>query len=189
MSAPELRTARLRLRRWNDDDLEPFARLNGDPEVMAHFPATLDPVQSGVLAALADQGLADRRYGLWAVEVVDVVGFAGFLGLSSPTWDAVFTPCVEIGWRLDRPWWGRGYATEGAQEVLRYAFEDLGLDEVVSFTSLTNVRSARVMARLGMVRDRAEDFDHPNIDAGHPLARHMLCRIDRDRWLDLSRQD
>ncbi|MDG2113087.1 MAG: GNAT family N-acetyltransferase [Actinomycetota bacterium] len=182
MTAPELATERLLLRRWRESDHVPFARLNGDPVVMEHFPSTLDETQSSVLAELCDVGLAERDYGLWAVEVVDGPEFIGFVGLSSPSWEAVFTPCIEIGWRLDRPHWGHGYATEAAREVLRYAFEDLGLDEVVSFTTLTNTPSSAVMERLGMTRDPAEDFDHPNIESGHPLRRHLLCRVDQDGW-------
>lgn len=183
MSSPELRTERLLLRRWKDSDHEPFARLNGDAEVMEHFPSTLDANQSGVMAELLDVGLAERDYGLWAVEVVDEEPFIGFVGLAAPTFEAEFTPCVEIGWRLDRPHWGNGYATEAATEVLRYAFEELELHEVVSFTSLTNEPSFAVMQRIGLHRDPADDFDHPNIDAGHRLARHLLARLRCDEWL------
>ncbi len=182
MSAPELRTERLRLRRWRTSDHEPFARLNGDPEVMDHFPSTLEEVQSNVMAELLDAGLAERDYGLWAVEVVEGPDFIGFVGLSSPTWSASFTPCVEIGWRLDKPHWGNGYASEAAREVLRYAFEELQLDEIVSFTSLTNLPSLAVMERIGMTRDPAEDFDHPNLVAGDPLRRHLLSRISAVDW-------
>lgn len=182
MTAPELRTERLLLRQWRESDRAPFARLNGDPVVMEHFPSTLDENQSDVLAELVDIGLAERDYGLWAVEVVDGPEFIGFVGLSSPTWQATFTPCIEVGWRLDRPHWGHGYATEAAAEVLRYGFQDLGLAEIVSFATLTNLPSYAVMKRLGMHRDPAEDFDHPNIAAGDPLCRHLLCRVTAAGW-------
>ncbi len=179
---PELRTERLLLRRWRDSDRAPFARLNGDPVVMEHFPSRLTAAESDVLADLLDLGLARREYGLWAVEVIGGAPFIGFVGLSSPTWEAAFTPCVEVGWRLDRPHWGRGYASEAAREVLRYAFETLGLDEVVSFTTLANSRSLAVMERIGMTRDPAMDFDHPSIERGHPQRRHLLCRLTRHDW-------
>ena len=183
MSAPELRTDRLLLRRWRESDHAPFARLNGDPEVMEHFPSTLDETQSNVMAELLDVGLAERDYGLWAVEVVDGPAFIGFVGLSNTTWEAAFTPCIEIGWRLDKPHWGLGYASEAAAEVLRYAFDELELDEVVSFTSLSNLPSLAVMERIGMTRDPAEDFDHPNLRPDDPLCRHLLSRLSRARWL------
>jgi len=128
LSAPELHTERLLLRRWRTSDHPAFARLNGDPAVMEHFPSTLDEVQSNVMAELLDAGLAERDYGLWAVEVAGGPEFIGVVGLSSPTWEASFTPCVEIGWRIDRPYWGSGFATEAAHEVVRYAFEDLSLE-------------------------------------------------------------
>ena len=182
MSAPELRTDRLLLRRWRDSDREPFARLNGDPVVMEHFPATLDDTQSNVMVELLDTGLQERDYGLWATEVVDSGEFIGFVGLAAPAFTAHFTPCIEIGWRLDRPYWGNGYASEAAREVLRYAFEDLGLEEVVSFTSLTNLPSLAVMERIGLRRDPADDFDHPNLDPGHRLTRHLLTRLTAEQW-------
>ena len=180
--SPELCTERLLLRRWRDSDLDPFARLNGDPEVMEHFVSTLDENQSGVFAELLDAGLEAREYGLWAVQVVGGADFIGFVGLSSPMWVASFTPCVEIGWRLDKMYWGNGYATEAACEVLRYGFESVGLDEIVSFATLSNVASRAVMQRLGMSRDVNEDFDHPNIAAGHRMQRHLLCRLSRPAW-------
>ena len=182
MSAPELRTERLLLRRWRESDHAPFARLNGDPEVMQHFPATLDETQSNVMAELLDAGLAARDYGLWATEIVATGEFIGFVGLAAPTWEAVFTPCVEIGWRLDKPHWGNGYASEAANEVLWHGFTRVGLDEIVSFTTLANLPSFAVMQRIGMSRDPAEDFDHPRLEVGHPQRRHLLSRITRDQW-------
>lgn len=182
MGAPELATERLLLRRWRASDRAPFARLNASPEVMEYFPSTLTTTQSDVFAELIDIGLVERPFGLWAVEVVGLVPFVGFVGLSVPTWDAPFMPCVEVGWRLDSPHWGLGYATEAASEVLRYAFGELVLPEIVSFTSKVNLRSRAVMDRLGMVRDSTMDFDHPNLEAGHHLTPHVLYRMTASRW-------
>jgi RimJ/RimL family protein N-acetyltransferase len=184
MAGPgRLRTHRLLLRQWRDADLEPFARLNADPEVMAHFPAPLSRPESDAQAARIRASFDDSDFGLWAVEVPGVTPFAGVAGLAVPRFEAAFTPCVEIGWRLARPHWGRGYAIEAAAAAVAYGFEEVGLDEIVSFTVPANDRSRRVMERLGMRRDPAEDFDHPRLPPGHPLARHVLYRLDRGAWL------
>jgi len=175
----ELRTPRLHLRRWRDTDRAPFAALNADPRVMEHFPSALSREESDRVAARIDAGIATRGFGLWAVEVPGVTAFAGFVGLSVPGFEAPFTPCVEIGWRLAVEHWGHGYATEGARATLAFAWETLKLDGVVAFTAVDNIRSRRVMARLGMRRDPAEDFDLPEIPADHPLRRHVLYRIAR----------
>jgi RimJ/RimL family protein N-acetyltransferase len=182
-SADRLRTDRLLLREWRDADLEPFARLNADPEVMAHFPAPLSRLESDAQAARIRTSFDDSDFGLWAVEVPGVTPFAGVVGLAVPRFEAPFTPCVEVGWRLARAHWGRGYATEAAAAAVAYGFEEAGLDEVVSFTVPANDRSRRVMERLGMRRDLAGDFDHPRIAPDHPLARHVLYRLDRGAWL------
>ncbi|GHJ46881.1 N-acetyltransferase [Catellatospora sp. TT07R-123] len=180
--SPLLTTDRLLLRRWQAADLAPFAALNADPEVMAHFPATMSPADSDALVERIEAGFEERGFGLWAVEVADTGRFIGFTGLSVPRFEAPFLPAVEIGWRLARPYWGHGYATEAARRVLGFAFDDLGLAEVVSFTSTTNLRSQAVMARLGLTHDPAEDFDHPSVPEGSPLRRHVLWRITADRW-------
>jgi len=182
VAVPELRTQRLLLRGWRQADREPYAELNADPEVMAHFPAPLTREQSDhhvdhILATFEARG-----WGLWAVEVLDGDPFIGFTGLSSPGFTAHFTPAVEVGWRLARSHWGRGYAPEGARAALRFAFEQLGLDEVVSFTSVGNANSRRVMEKIGMSHDEADDFDHPNMPDGHRLRRHVLYRISRSAW-------
>lgn len=177
MRAPELQTARLRLRHWRSEDRAPFAALNADPEVMRHFPKALTRSESDALADRIDVALAGRPYGLWAVEVVDGPPFIGFVGLSQPSWTLEgLTPCVEVGWRLARTAWGRGFATEAARESLRYGLHDLGLDEIVSFTAVGNARSRRVMERIGMVHEPSRDFDHPLVP-GHPLERHVLYAI------------
>jgi RimJ/RimL family protein N-acetyltransferase len=175
-SVDDIQTARLRLRRWRPDDRPAFARLNADPRVMEHFPSVLTREASDALADLIDLHFERHGYGLWAVEIPATAPFAGFIGLSVPAFAAPFTPCVEIGWRLAVEHWGCGYAAEGARAVLACAFDTLDLDEVVSFTVPANVRSRRVMERIGMRRDPADDFDHPG-GAG----RHVLYRITGSR--------
>ena len=177
--ARELRTDRLYLRRWCATDREPFAALNADPRVMEHLPGPLSREQSDDLAARIEAHFEQHGFGLWAVEITGIVPFAGFIGLSIPYFEAHFTPCVEIGWRLVAEHWGRGYATEGARAALAFGFEQLRLAEVVSFTVPSNLRSRRVMERLGMTRNPADDFDHPALPEGHPLRRHVLYRLDR----------
>lgn len=178
-----LRTSRLILRPWRDDDLPRFAQLNADPSVMEHFPGVLTRAESDQLAARIIRHFAERGFGLWAVEVPEVASFAGFVGLAVPQFEAHFTPCVEIGWRLARQHWGRGYATEAAGAAMAFAFIELGLDEVVSFTPPGNRASRRVMEKLGMSRSQEEDFDQPSLAPGHPLRRHVLFRLRRGEWV------
>jgi ribosomal-protein-alanine N-acetyltransferase len=179
---PELRTSRLVLRRWRDDDREPFAALNADPVVMEHFPSPLSREESDALVDRIESGLEQRGWGLWAVEVAGRPAFVGFVGLNLATFDAPFTPAVEVGWRLAREHWGHGYATEGAQAALDFGFDTLALDEIVSFTTHGNTRSRGVMGRLGMHHDPDDDFDNPNVPAGDPRRRHVLYRLDREGW-------
>lgn len=176
----ELETARLRLRAWTDTDLAPFAALNADPRVMLHFPAPLDRTQSDALATRIRAHLGEHGWGLWAVEVTRgrPAPFIGFVGLARQTFEAPFTPCVEVGWRLAHAHWGHGYATEAAVAALRFAFVSLALPEVVSMTSALNEPSRRVMERLGMRRDPTDDFEHPRVPPGSPLRPHVLHRID-----------
>lgn len=176
----ELRTARLLLRQWQPSDFDPFARLNADPEVRRFFPARLTRRESDALAHRERTLIAERGWGLWAVEVTASKSFIGFIGLAEPRFDAHFTPALEIGWRLSRSHWGHGYATEGARAALAFAFEELEMDEVVSFTSAINTRSRRVMERLGMTRDPTDDFDHPLVAEG-PLRPHVLYRLPHPR--------
>lgn len=183
MAAPTLATGRVVLRPWRKSDLAPFRALNADPRVMRYFPAVLDAAQSDALADRIRQGLADRDFGFWAVEVPNVASFIGFAGLSVPGFRAHFTPCIEIGWRLVAGHWGKGYASEAAAAALRHAFGTLQLNEVVSFTAATNRRSVAVMRRIGMSHDPADDFEHPNLAAGSPLRQHVLYRLSRDVWL------
>lgn len=180
---PTLRTSRLILRPWRDDDLPLFAQLNADPRVMEHFPGVLTRAESDQLAGRIIRHFAERGFGLWAVEVPEVASFGGFVGLAVPQFEAHFTPCVEIGWRLARQHWGRGYATEAANAAMAFAFIELGLDEVVSFTSPGNRASRRVMEKLGMSHSPEDDFDHPSLVSGHPLRPHVLYRLRRAEWI------
>lgn len=173
-------TERLILRRWGVSDYEPFARLNADARVMEYFPAPLTREESDL--AVADRiepHFEKHGFGLCASELKETGAFIGFIGLAVPSFEAHFTPCVEIGWRLAASYWGRGLATEGAHEMVRYAFEAVRLDEIVSMTVPANLRSRRVMEKLGMTRNPSEDFDHPNLPEGHPLRRHVLYRLKR----------
>jgi RimJ/RimL family protein N-acetyltransferase len=179
---PELRTERLLLRGWRDEDLEPFAELNADPETMRYFPAPIARAESDAFAERIRRQIDTEGWGLWAVEVVGGASFIGFVGLARPSFEASFTPAVEVGWRLAREYWGHGYATEAGRAALAYAFEELGLDEVVSFTSVLNEPSWRVMERLGMSRDPFDDFEHPRVPVGHLLRPHVLYRLSRAAW-------
>lgn len=176
-SGPELETPRLRLRRWRPTDREPFAALNADPAVMEHFPAPLGPEESDELLERIELGFGRRGFGLWAVEVRESERFVGFAGLAVPSFEAHFTPAVEVGWRLARSAWGNGYATEAGRAALAFGFEEAGLPEIVSLTSVGNLRSRAVMERLGMTHDPAEDFDHPLLPRRDPLCRHVLYRL------------
>ena len=173
----ELTTGRLKLRQWRDADLAPFAALNADPEVMRYFPSTLAQEQSDEFAGYVYETIERQGWGLWAVEVTDGPPFIGFVGLNRVSFEEHFTPAVEVGWRLDRPFWGNGYATEAAAAAVTFGFEQLDLEEIVSFTSTVNEPSIRVMRRLGMRRDAAGDFDHPRVAEGSPLRRHVLYRL------------
>jgi RimJ/RimL family protein N-acetyltransferase len=177
-----LLTPRLELRQWRDSDLEAFAALNADPAVMELMPRCLTRAESDEFARHARKEIEWRGWGLWAVEVKETAAFAGCVGLSVPAFQAHFTPCIGIDWRLSRVSWGHGYATEAAKECLRFAFEQLRPPEVVSFTVPANVRSRAVMQRLGMTHDARDDFDHPQLPAQHPLQRHVLYRLSREAW-------
>lgn len=178
----ELTTDRLLLRQWKESDYEPFAALNADPVVMEHFPAPMAREASDGLIARVRADLDRRGFGLWALEVRGTGEFIGFTGLSVPSFEAHFTPAVEVGWRLVKEAWGNGFATEAALASLAHGFGSAGLDEIVSFTATTNLPSQRVMQRIGMTHDQAEDFDHPRLESGHRLERHVLYRITRAQW-------
>jgi RimJ/RimL family protein N-acetyltransferase len=153
-----------------------FARLNADQVVMRFFPALLSRAESDALADRIEAHFQEHGFGLWAVEIPGLVAFAGYLGLAVPRFQAHFTPCVEIGWRLDAAFWNRGFATEGARAALEFGFETLHLREIVSFTVPSNIASRRVMEKIGMARSPMDDFDHPGLPDGHPLKQHVLYR-------------
>jgi RimJ/RimL family protein N-acetyltransferase len=166
---------RVKLRQWLDADLESFAAMNSDPEVMEFFPEPLTRERSKAMLEKLRRGIEERGWGLWAVEIEGEL--AGFTGLAEPAFQAHFTPCVEVGWRFHRRFWGKGYALEAARLSLRFGFETLALREIVSFTAHPNQRSQRVMQKLGMSHTPDEDFEHPAIPAGHVLHPHVLYRI------------
>ena len=185
--ASELRTERLLLRRWRLEDREPFAALNADPRVMEHFPSVLTRAESDGLVDRIEAGFEQHGFGLWAVEVPGAAPFIGFIGLAAQGPEFPFGPTVEVGWRLAHRSWGMGYATEGARAALECGLDGFALDEIVSFTSAANLRSQRVMRRLGMTHHARDDFDHPRIPVGHRLRRHVLFRT-TTRMLPLDSQ-
>lgn len=172
-----IRTERLLLREWRESDRDAWAAMNADPEVMEYFPSTLDREAADAAFDRLGGRLAEQGWGLWAVEHDGA--FLGFTGLNPVGFDASFAPALEVGWRLARAAWGRGFATEAARAGVAYAFDVLGVDELVSLTAVGNVRSRAVMERLGMTRDPADDFDHPSVPEGSPLRRHVLYRLPR----------
>ncbi|HKB28664.1 MAG TPA: GNAT family N-acetyltransferase [Candidatus Limnocylindrales bacterium] len=180
---PRIRTERLLLREWRQADLEPFAALNADPLVMEYFVAPLSREASDRLVERIRAGWTANGYGLWAVERTVDQQFLGFTGLALHTFEAPFTPAVEIGWRFGPAAWGSGYATEAAVAALGFGFETAGRAEILSWTAVGNERSQRVMERIGMTRDHAGDFEHPSIPVGHPLRPHVLYRLSRTDWV------
>jgi RimJ/RimL family protein N-acetyltransferase len=174
-----IETERLRLRDWTDSDAEPFAALNADPRVMEFFRRPLTRAESDEAMAAARARIAEDGYGKYAAEEKSTARFIGYIGLAPVDFEAPFAPAVEIGWRLARTAWGNGYATEGARAVVAEAFGNLGLNELVSFTAEWNRPSRRVMEKIGMTHDPAEDFDYPRLPPGHKLRRHVLYRLRR----------
>lgn len=177
----EFDTARLAFRSWQDRHRAPLAAMNADPEVMRFFPSTSTAEQTNAGIDIWAGQFAEQGWSNWAVERLESGEFIGFIGLSVPRRLLPFSPCVEIGWRLQRSAWGQGYATEGARACLRLGFTRLGLDEIVSFTSLLNRPSVAVMERIGM-RNAHADFEHPAVPQGNPLRPHCLYRITRAQW-------
>lgn len=183
--APTIDTERLRLRMWRDEDRAPFAAINANPDVMAFLQGTLSREDSDAFVDRIEATWRREGWGLWAVEIPGGADFIGYVGL----WPAHFLDGesrVEVGWRLARAHWGHGYATEAARAALRFGFTQVGLPEIISFTVPQNLRSVRVMERIGLVRDQAGDFDHPRVDpARYPqLVRHLLYRISRQAWVE-----
>ncbi len=177
-----LKTERLILRPWRESDLEAFAHINADPKVMEFFPNLLSRQQSDAYAEKIQRELAVRGYGFWAVEVPGIADFIGYVGLNYWNLDMPFAPCIDVGWRLGSEHWGSGYATEAAKVALRYGFEKLQFEEIVAMAAKENIRSHRVMERLGMECDPREDFEHPKLPQGHPLSLRVLYRLTRAKW-------
>jgi len=171
-----IETDRLILRRWQASDTEPLARMNSDPRVMEFFPKLLSRAESEAMIATIEQRISRDGFGFWAAELKETKEFIGFIGLNVPGYELPFSPCVEIGWRLAFDSWRNGYAQEGARAALAFGFATARLTEIVSFTTVNNVRSRHVMERIGMRRDEEGDFDHPQLPEGHPLRRHVLYR-------------
>ncbi len=182
----EHESPRLRLLAWQGRHVAPFAALNADPEVMRYFPSLFSEEQSRAQIDFWLAQFAERGWSNWAVELKESGEFIGFVGLWTPRQALPFSPCVEIGWRLARRFWGHGYATEGAQASLQVGFERLGLAEIVSYTALSNTPSRAVMERIGM-RNTGQDFDHPAVPEGSPLKRHCLYELTSEAWRGRAR--
>ncbi len=181
MKIIQLTTDNLILRQWKANDYLTFSKLNSDPTVMEYFPNTLSKKQSDSLAKEMELLISQNGWGVWAVEEKERGQFIGCVGLHEPSCDLPFSPCMEIAWRLDKSYWGKGYATEAGKEVLKFAFEKLKVDEIVSFTALLNKKSESVMKRLGM-RDTQQNFEHPHLAKGHTLREHLLYKISKEEW-------
>ena len=180
-----IETERLYLRQWRASDFSIFAEINADPEVMRYFPKLLTPTVSDLIANKCQQLILENGWGLWAVSLKgnerNGGGFIGFVGLNSTHADMTFAPAVEIAWRLHRDYWGLGYAAEAARASLAFAFTELGLEEVVSFTAVINKRSQLIMQRIGMINTQ-DNFHHPALKSTHPLAEHVLYKMTRQQW-------
>lgn len=177
----ELKTDRLLLRQWREEDSPIFAELNADPRVMEFYPNLLSCQESNAAAAKFKSLIKQNGWGFWAVETISECTFIGLVGLHKPTYKLPFGPCVEIGWRVASAYWGKGYATEAAGACLDFAFDKLALPEVFSFASVANIKSQAVMERLSMVNMQA-NFDHPTIPPNSPLREHVVYKIDVQRW-------
>lgn len=175
-----LETSRLILRDWQQSDLEPFCQLNADEEVMNFFPNTLTTEQTLTLHQAIETEFNEYGFGLYAVEVKENNDFIGFIGFHRATFDADFTPCVEIGWRLKKVAWGKGYATEGAKACLQYGFRHLRFNDIYSFTADINTPSKNVMKKIGL--NFIKTFDHPKIEDSSPLKKHVLFHINKQQY-------
>jgi len=177
----EIQTERLLLRQWRKEDLPEFAGITSDPVVMEFYPSILSSIESNTMAERLESLISERGWGFWAVEIKDGKSFIGFVGLHKPTYELPFTPCVEVGWLLAKECWGKGYATEAGKASMNVGFNELGLSEIYSFTSISNKRSRAVMKRLSMV-NLNKNFEHPKIPPGSSLRKHVLYKVDRKRW-------
>lgn len=170
-----LQTDRLILRQWEESDYLPFIKMGLDPIVMEHFPSLLTKDESLEFINKFKDIIDKNEWGLWAVELKENEEFIGYIGLHSQPEQFEFSPCVEIGWRLAKEYWGNGYATEGAKAALEYAFNKLHLNKVVSFTAVINIPSESVMKKIGMTK--VGEFNHPKLSSGHHLEKHVLYEI------------
>jgi RimJ/RimL family protein N-acetyltransferase len=177
----EVTTPRLRLRQWRESDRAPYAALNADPAVMRFFASPQSREASDRSIDTWRAELEQRGWSNWAVEESATGAFVGFIGLTVPKRALPFMPCIEVGYRLAKAHWGKGFASEGAKAALEVGFTRLALEEVVSFTSLLNLPSRAVMERIGM-KNAHEDFDHPALPEGSALRRHCLYRIECQAW-------
>lgn len=182
-SPVEIRTPRLLLRQWKDSDLDAWCAMNADAEVRKFFPSVHTRADAEGEAGRIRAGIAQRGWGMWALEVPGVEAFVGFVGLNAPGFPAPWQPAVEIGWRLKRDAWGHGYATEAAAASLQFAFQQLELPQVIALSVRTNTPSHNVMTRVGMTPWPGMEFDHPRVPADWPLKEHIVHRITRDDWL------
>lgn len=176
----EPETPRLVLRQWCAADLVPFAALSADPRVMAHFPALLPPEVSHEVAERLHGLIEKQGWGIWVAALKETGAFVGCVGLNVPSSSLPFSPCVEIAWRLAYPYWGKGLAMEAAQAALAVGFNHLGLEEIVAFTALSNLKSQALMQRLHMQADG--EFEHPQLPLSHPLRPHCLYRLPKHLW-------
>lgn len=175
-------TERLILRDWREADIPLFAKMNADPQVMEFFEKPLSLQETLESVERITRGAAEHGYTFWAAERKSDRQFIGCIGIFHSTYEAHFTPSMEIGWRLDKPYWNMGYATEGARESLRLGFERFNAPEIVAITVPSNLRSRNVMSKLGFTHDPAENFDHPKVAREHPFCEHVLYRLKRERW-------
>lgn len=178
----QLETERLILRHWQESDFKPFCEITSDPEVRRYYPSTLNVDETRALIARINTHFDREGFGLFAVVLKSTGEFIGYTGLQKPTIQARFMPCVEIGWQIARKHWGNGYAPEAATKCLEDGFMRIGLDEIVSFTTVSNDKSIRVMEKLGMTRNPKDDYSHPLLPEGHPLKPHVLFRLSKATW-------
>lgn len=180
-----LETKRIKLRQWRKEDIDMFAEMNSYPDVMRYFPKPLTRIESDCMAQRCKSHIAEYGWGLWCAQLIDSGEFIGFVGIHRPLKIMPCSPCVEVGWRLNKRHWGMGYATEAAELVLSYGFEKLGLTELVSYTTVSNVRSRAVMERIGL-KNTNQNFGHPEIEEDHPLFEHVLYKITKSSWQNLK---